>query len=1206
MKYLLAAYCLGPARSSTYKRVLKVGLELAARGHEVLCHCAGGSSLDDDLTREAARTMRLLEDPPGKERYTERRLLQILDETRPDVVVLGETPFRGILVTWTLAAIQRGIPVACLDVLHDAGFVDWVTKRHTPLLDRVVLTGPKACFAAQPPAVVEQVPPFTLPERDQAREFVARRGLDPDNFAVVWATEASTSAFGASLARRLAGETDFLVLTDDAEPREDVLYGVLELARLAILAPGPGRMHEVLSLGTPVITLDDEVPEDLAEIAWAPANPNEADGPTVEAARRLLGLGPEAFREYLHTTRDGIQRAADCLEAMPPTPRQDATLESERLGFTRQRIQQALQRLHPDDRPAPASVRVGVTQFDQEEAWTVAVHHEKGFTRLAGRTFPDETTLEEYLATLASPPLLADRDARLVLTLPAQETLPFQARSRNGAAAAPSLPDPLVKVLPEGAVQRLEALGCNLDLLCDLQEGHRRQWDLEDQSRSRSATDTDLAVTKRGIDALNSRRHDLIAAFDAPLRERSRPDGRLWSETPGELCDRLLILDLKWQATVQKQHDATLPDELRRLCLQKVEELGQWRAHLFACLEALARDLQEGTAQLPPRSELKLYNHKLLNPVTRKEQDAPPLHRRAQRRPGVRHVVGLGFTLHGASVAYVGADGTTRASVLDRWTGQKHTLMLARAEMDDILYGPDVAMKRLIQLSYGRIPPYRAFEESFQEWFAWLTRGLDVQPSDIDLVVTSPSHMATNAYRLGPQLGRWFPRAQTILDLEHYPIHEAQAFWQSGLDEAAVLTLDNCGEDLARLAGRKCAGGITVMNRRGEVRRVVEFLFPDSSSGLLYSHFTGHCGFKEGEEGKTMGLAPYGNDELYRRLAPRLQLRPDGSFDFMSPEELEHALSTYVPERPDGKALLTKRHENVAYAGQALLERIVTNAFEAAVRLTGLKTLVYAGGVGLNSCANELARRAAGVERFYVAPNASDAGQALGCALYGAYEVGGWEPRAQEIPEYLGPTYTEAEIEEAARSTRYHLCRPSEPEKTLARLIANGRIGSRFAGGAEYGPRALGNRSMLADPRPPGMRDFLNDQVKFRETFRPYAPSVLAEHVDEWFDMGGDPHSPYMLRVVPVWPERIDQVPAITHVDGTARVQTVSREANPRYYALIQAFHELTGVPMVLNTSFNLAGKPIVETPRHAVECYEATRLDALLLGDWLLTKEPL
>jgi len=771
-----------------------------------------------------------------------------------------------------------------------------------------------------------------------------------------------------------------------------------------------------------------------------------------------------------------------------------------------------------------------------------------------------------------------------------------------------NLPRVLVKVISARAARLLHDQGGDLAHVVALHAVHGDQWALEDRARSRLASPNDVADLKRAIDASNGRRHSLIADIDAPYHNASQENGTRYSETPGELCDRLIILDLKLQQTTLHQYDAGLPDDLRRVCILKVEELTDWRNHLSACLDALLEDVARGNALLPPRSELKLYNHALLNPVTRAETPAPDLRRRARPLQGVRHVVGIGCTLHGASVAYLGADGAVRASVLDRWSGEKYTLMLCQAEMDDFFRGTsplNIQIANLIKMSYGHIPPIRVFEDDFEAWMRWLLRGLDVQLEDVDLVVTSPSHMATTSQRLGPTLDRWFPRARVVLDVEHYPIHECQAFWQSGFDEAAVLTLDNCGETLARLRGRKGSGTISIMRRDGTCRVLREFLFPEASAGLLYSMFSGHVGFLEGEEGKTMGLAPYGSPELYERLAPRLRLGEDGSFALMTNRELGNILDHYVHRRPDNKSLLLPRHENVARAGQGLLEDVVTNAFRAALRLTGQRDLVYAGGVALNSCANEIARRAAGPRRFYAAPNPSDTGQALGCALYGAYEIGGWNPPAAELPEYLGPPYEDAEVDAAAHATRHSVTRPDDPARTLAALVAKGWIVARFAGGGEYGPRALGNRSILADPRRPDMKDYLNDRVKHRETFRPYAPTALAEHADAWFDMGGDTHSPYMLRVVPVHPSCVAQIPAVTHVDGTARVQTLTRAQNPEYYAIIEAFHELTGVPLVLDTSFNLAGKPIVESPRDAVDCFDATEIDALLLGGWLLTKKP-
>jgi carbamoyltransferase len=351
-----------------------------------------------------------------------------------------------------------------------------------------------------------------------------------------------------------------------------------------------------------------------------------------------------------------------------------------------------------------------------------------------------------------------------------------------------------------------------------------------------------------------------------------------------------------------------------------------------------------------------------------------------------------------------------------------------------------------------------------------------------------------------------------------------------------------------------------------------------------------------------MGLAPYGRPELFDELRPSLRLREDGGFEFLPADEFKARLERYVPaRRPDGE--LTERHENVAYAGQALLELIVGNAFAAALRLTGCRDLAYAGGVALNSVANEIAFQTARPRRLYVATNPGDTGHALGCALFGAYEVAGWAPRRRELPEYLGPTYGVAEMARACAG-RWPLVRPTQPERLIARVIANGHIVARFDGQAEFGPRALGNRSILCDPRRPDMKDYLNERVKHREPFRPFAPTVLEERAAEWFELAE--RSAYMLRVVPVRPEARARIPAVVHVDNTARVQTLARAENPGFWAIVAAFDELTGVPMVLNTSFNLAGKPIVETPADAVECFDATEIDLLALGPFLLAKRPL
>lgn len=569
-------------------------------------------------------------------------------------------------------------------------------------------------------------------------------------------------------------------------------------------------------------------------------------------------------------------------------------------------------------------------------------------------------------------------------------------------------------------------------------------------------------------------------------------------------------------------------------------------------------------------------------------------------------IVGLASTGHGASLTYLDASGAVRSSQLERWTGTKHMMLFSREE-DEALRNPrskiDKHIHHLFTEGFGRFPDSLVFEETIDSWREWLTRDLDVPVESIDLVVTSDGHFATGWGRLGPHLQRWFPNATVVRSLEHHEIHQRQAFWPSGFDDAAVLTLDSSGEPLPRRGWRKLSGTLAVMNREGEIEVLREWLFPQMSSGALFDATTHHVGFRQGEEGKTMGLSAWGNAELFETLRPRLELHPDGGFAFMPLPEFEAALKRYTPRRPPGGDI-TERDMNVAFAGQAVLEQIVVNAWRAALELTGRRRLAYAGGVALNSVANGLAWREVGPEAVYIPPCAGDPGQSLGCALFGAYEIAGWDPPSVELGDYLGPVYGEDAIAEAVASNGHHTERPAAIEETIAACVANGHITARFAGGAEFGPRALGNRSILADPRRPGMKDFLNLRVKHRESFRPFAPAVLEDAAHEWFDL--DDRSPYMLRVVPIRQDRLEQIPAVAHVDGTARVQTLSEHENPGFWRVISAFRERTGVPLVLNTSFNLAGKPIVESPADAVRCFAGSEIDVLAVGPFVLSKEPL
>jgi carbamoyltransferase len=583
---------------------------------------------------------------------------------------------------------------------------------------------------------------------------------------------------------------------------------------------------------------------------------------------------------------------------------------------------------------------------------------------------------------------------------------------------------------------------------------------------------------------------------------------------------------------------------------------------------------------------------------------------RTRRFPRVtaNRILAIACTGHGASLAYMDVDGTVRSSQLERWTGKKHMLMFSEEEYRDILdsHNPiDCNINFVLRHTYGRFPESCTFEERMIPWLDWLLRGLGVGAEDIDLVVTSDGHFTTGWTRLGPHLRRWFPNARIVTSIEHHEIHQRQAFWASGFDEAAVLTLDTCGESLPRLGGRKLSATISTMDQDGECKVLREFLFPETSAGTMYDATTHHVGFRQGDAGKTMGLAPFGGPEPYDTLCKHLRLHDDGGFTFLSSKDYLAALERYTPGRMPG-AEITQRHMDVAYAGQTILDPIVSNAWRAALELTGLRSLVYAGGVALNSVANGKAWPQVRPDRLYIPPNPGDPGHALGCAMLGAYELAGWDPPTTEMSEFLGPDYGLADLDPVAATAGVAATSPSEAELPglVARCLANGHIVGRFDGGAEFGPRALGNRSILCDPRRPGMKDYLNLRVKHREAFRPFAPAVLAEHAEEWFELGG--RSPYMLRVAPIRPDRVAAVPAVAHVDGTARVQTLAAADNPGFRRLVEAFYDLTGLPLVLNTSFNLAGRPIVETPDDAVECFTSTEVDVLVLGPHLLSKRQL
>ncbi|MBI5597053.1 MAG: carbamoyltransferase [Elusimicrobia bacterium] len=439
--------------------------------------------------------------------------------------------------------------------------------------------------------------------------------------------------------------------------------------------------------------------------------------------------------------------------------------------------------------------------------------------------------------------------------------------------------------------------------------------------------------------------------------------------------------------------------------------------------------------------------------------------------------------------------------------------------------------------------------------------------------------------------------------LEHHESHAASAFFPSPFQEAAVLTMDGVGEWATSSIGRGAGNRLEVLK---------ELHFPHSL-GLLYSAFTYYAGFKVNSgEYKVMGLAPYGQPR-YKDLILRelVDLRPDGSLklnmDYFGygagltmTNERFHSLFGGPPRRPESE--LTQRVKDLAASVQAVCEEAMLKMAREALRVAGSRNLCLAGGVALNCVGNGRILREAGVDGLWVQPAAGDAGGALGAALFVWHQLQGNPRRAAGRADsrrgaFLGPEYSDAEVE-ACLAEAGAVYAKASPEEVAGKLAAGAVVGW-FQGALEFGPRALGGRSILGDPRASDMQRRMNLKIKGRESFRPFAPAVLRERAGDYFELGCA--SPYMLVTARV--KEGGGLPAVTHVDGSARVQTVARADNAPFYELLQAFQRKTGCPVLVNTSFNVRGEPIVMSPRQAYACFMRTEMDYLAIGGFLLDK---
>jgi carbamoyltransferase len=476
-----------------------------------------------------------------------------------------------------------------------------------------------------------------------------------------------------------------------------------------------------------------------------------------------------------------------------------------------------------------------------------------------------------------------------------------------------------------------------------------------------------------------------------------------------------------------------------------------------------------------------------------------------------------------------------------------------------------------------------------------------------------------------------------IFFMEHHLSHAAAALFCSPFDEAAVMTVDGVGEWTTASLGR--GAGDWTGQGKSHIEIFSELKFPHSL-GLLYSAFTAFLGFEVNEgEYKVMGMAPYGKPKYMDKVMKLLRLHEDGSFEL----DMSYFSYTYHRERTfrdkftdlfgpprDPKARFVTKdtslyddpipptadelernqyYADVAASIQRVTEDIVIAMAKHLHKRTGLTKLCMAGGVALNSVANYRILKETPFKEIYIQPAAGDAGSAIGAALY-LYHVCLGKPRKFVLDHaYWGETYGESDIAAFLRENNVKHEALRDDEKVYDRVIdalTQGKVVGWYQGPFEWGPRALGNRSILADPRRADMKDVVNIKIKFREPFRPFAPSILREKSAVYFELP-EPEknlpSRFMLMVSPIRPEKQSAIPAVTHVDGTGRLQTVVRESNPRYHRLIEKFGEATGVPVVLNTSFNLKGEPIVTTPSNAFNTFSKSGMDLLVLGNHLITK---
>lgn len=596
-------------------------------------------------------------------------------------------------------------------------------------------------------------------------------------------------------------------------------------------------------------------------------------------------------------------------------------------------------------------------------------------------------------------------------------------------------------------------------------------------------------------------------------------------------------------------------------------------------------------------------------------------------REAVVRVLGISAFYHDSAAALIENGEIIAAAQEERFSRKKHDARFPHHAVDYCLVEAGISISDLDYVVFYD-KPFLKFERLLETYLQFAPQGFRsfrmAMPVWVREKLFQKSLLEKELRKHGPF------DAERLLFTEHHQSHAASAFFPSPFHEAAILTMDGVGE---------WATTSVAIGKGNTIQILKEIHFPHSL-GLLYSAFTYYTGFKVNSgEYKLMGLAPYGEPKYAGLIRDHLiDIKKDGSFrlnldyfDYCTGLKMTNERFDQLFAGPARKPeeLLTQRHMDLAASIQVVLEEVVLRMARSLAAETGMRNLCLAGGVALNCVANGKILRDGVFENIWIQPAAGDAGGALGAAL-AAYHLFAGQPRQVDACRdkmhgaYLGPRFEQAEVETKLREAGAKFTVLSEPDllDECATALVDGQALGWFQGRMEFGPRALGARSILGDARSPTMQSVLNLKVKYRESFRPFAPSVLREDVADWFELDCD--SPYMLLVADVVERRRKQmtpeqqqlfgieklnvprseIPAVTHVDYSARIQTVHRETNPLYHALLTAFKERTGCPVIVNTSFNVRGEPIVGSPEDAFRCFMGTEIEAMAIERCFLRKE--